>query len=52
MRDGKPVTISSEAEHTRICHDQGVVPLDKDYTLPSQPTFEQRAKEAFPEARI
>jgi len=51
MRDGRPVTITSEAEHVRICHDQGVVPLDKDYVIPPQPTFEERVKAEFPDAR-
>ena len=44
MRDGSPVTIASEAEHKRICHDQGVVPLDNDYVIPPQQTFEERLK--------
>ena len=51
MRDGKPVTIKSEAEHMRICRDQGVVPLDNDYVIPPQPTFQERVKAEFSDVR-
>jgi len=48
MRDGSPVTITSHQQHVRLCHENGVVPVDMDQELkPTYPKWEDLYKQTF-----
>jgi len=48
MRDGSPVTITSHEQHVRLCHENGVVPVDMDQELkPTAPSWDKLYKDTF-----